>query len=174
MFDQIDDILHGMRLRQAARVAPPWPATSAGSSSKAKISCARRSAGELGLRDQARRARAFHFLGVAQLVAVGGGAEGNEDGGASGRRDFRRGDRARAANDQVRLGKTLGNVSDKGQNLRVDFSPRIRLAHSIIVALAGLVDDGDALFSVPPTDRRRRRSARLIASAPWLPPVIRM
>jgi len=56
---------------------------SRGWSSNEKISCVKTFRGELGLRDQTRRAGALHFLGVAQLMAVGGGAERDEDGGTA-------------------------------------------------------------------------------------------
>ena len=51
-----------------------------------------------------------------------------------------------AADDQIGLGKSLRHVSDEGQNLRVDFTSSIGHSHSIIVAFAGLVHDGDAIF----------------------------
>ena len=145
LFDQVHDILHGVRLRETARVGR-HRLQFGGLVEQTKNFLRKTFRGELGLRDQPRRAGALHFLGVAQLVAVGGGAEGDEDGGASGGGDFRGRDGARAADDQIGLGKSLRHVPDEGQYLRVDFTPRIRHAHSIIVAFAGLVNDGDAIF----------------------------
>ena len=80
-------------------------------------------------------------------MGVGGGAEGDEDGGASGGGYFRHGDRARAADDQICLGKALRHVLDKGKNLRVEFAPRISVSHRIIVAFSGLMHDEKLIFS---------------------------
>ncbi len=85
--------------------------------------------------------------GVARLVGVGGGAEGDEDGGASGGGNFRHRDRARAADDQICLGKALRHILDKGKNLRVEFTPRISDSHRIIVAFSGLMHDEKLIFS---------------------------
>jgi len=60
--------------------------------------------------------------------------------------DFGSRNRARPADDQISLGKPLCHVPDEGHYLRVDFAPRIRHTHSIIVALAGLMNDRDAIL----------------------------
>ena len=70
-----------------------------GWSSKEKISLVRRSGVSSVLREQAGGASILHGGGVAGLVRIGCGAEGDEDGGASGGSYFRHGDRARAADD---------------------------------------------------------------------------
>jgi hypothetical protein len=56
-------------------------------------------AGQLFLGQDSRGARRFHGLRVSQLMRIGGGAERYEDGGTTGGGDFRRCDRARAADD---------------------------------------------------------------------------
>jgi hypothetical protein len=162
-----------MRLRQPRARWPPSLALRPADRATKNFLC-KTFRGELGLRDESRRARPLHFLGVAQLVAIGGGAEGDEDGGASGRRDFRGRDGARAADDQIGLGKSLRHVPDEGQYLRVDFTPRIGHAHGIIIALAGLMDDRDAVLFAQPAKSAASTKVRLMTSAPWLPPVIRI
>ena len=87
-------------------------------------------------------------------MRVGGGAEGDKDGGASGGGYFRHGDRARAADDQVRLGKPLRHVFDKGNDLRLEFAPRICYANRIIVAFASLMHDEKLIFSLRETVER--------------------
>ena len=104
-------------------------------------------------------------------MRVGGSAEGDKDGGTSGGRHFRHRDRARAADDQVRLGKALRHILDKGKDLRVKFAPRIRFANSIIVAFAGLMHHEKLIFSAA-SRSSASITARLIGSAPRLPPVM--
>ena len=144
-FDQVDDFLHGVRLRHAPRVGR-HRLQFGGPVQQSKNFLRQTFRGELGLGDEPRRACLFHFLGVAQLVAVRGCAEGDEDGGASGGGDLGGGNGAGAANDQIGLGESLGHVPDEGENLRVDFAARIGHANRIIVALAGLVNDRDAML----------------------------
>ena len=102
---------------------------------------------QLVLRQQAGRAGVLHGCGIARLVGVGGGPEGDEDGGASGGGYFRDGDRARPADDQVRLGKPLRHIFDEGDDLRLEFAPRISHSNRIIVAFAGLMHDEKLIFS---------------------------
>src|SRR5712672_3296223 len=92
-------------------------------------------------------AGARHLLGVAQLVAVGGMPERDEDGGASGSGNFRRRDGPSAANDHIRRGKTIRHIGEKGHDLRWKFAPRVCRAHRIIIAFAGLMHDGQFAFS---------------------------
>ncbi|MGA2099266.1 MAG: hypothetical protein ABSH39_23520 [Candidatus Acidiferrum sp.] len=89
----------------------------------------------------------MHFLRIAQLVAVGGGTERNENGGTAGGCDFRRGDGSCPANDYVGPGKTFRHVGEEGDDLGVDFAARVGGADSIIVALASLVNDGKIGFA---------------------------
>ena len=74
-------------------------------------------------------------------MRVRGSAEGDKDGGAAGGGNFRHGDRTRAADDQVRLGKALRHVIDKGNDLRMDCAPCIFFTDGIIVAFASLMHD---------------------------------
>ncbi len=97
--------------------------------------------GEFRLWNHAPRARAGHFLRVAQLVAVCGAPEGNEDGGAARCGYFCCGNGSCSANDDIRPGKALRHVREKGHYLRVDLAPRVRGAHRIIVTFASLMHD---------------------------------
>jgi len=90
-----------MRPGQAARSAslffdlPGW-------ASREKISLVSRSAVSSGSGNHAPRARAGHFPRVAQLVAIGGVPEGNEDGGAARCCYFCCGNGSCSANDDIR------------------------------------------------------------------------
>ena len=85
--------------------------------------------------------------------------------GASGGGDFRDGDRAGAADDQVGLGESLRHIREEGRHLRVDFAPRIGRANGIIVALAGLVNDREPLFSAA-SKSSASTTARLMCASP--------
>src|ERR1700722_11079170 len=80
-------------------------------------------------------------------MGISGRAEGDEEGGASGSGYFGHRDRARAADDQICLGKALRHILDEGHYLRSEFAPRVRHANSIIVAFTGLVHDEKLVFS---------------------------
>src|SRR5882762_5414481 len=82
---------------------------------------------------------AGHFLRVAQLVAVRRPSERDEDGGSARSGDFRCGDGSCPANNCISPGKAFRHVREEGDNLRVDFAPRIAGAYSIIIAFAGLM-----------------------------------
>ncbi len=114
--------------------------------------------GEFVFGDQTACACACHFLRVAQLVAVGGGSEGNEDGGAARGCDFRRGDGSCSANDHICPGKAFRHIRKEGDDLRVDFAPRVGGAHGIIIAFAGLMHDGELIFSARQGGPWRRRT----------------
>src|SRR5580693_2121550 len=80
-------------------------------------------------------------------MRVCGGAEGDEDGGTTGGGNFGRRDRARTAENQICLGKTLRHILDEGHNLRSEFTSRISHAHSIIIAFTSLMHDEKLVFS---------------------------
>src|SRR5580704_12155829 len=80
-------------------------------------------------------------------MRVSGRAEGDEDGGTTGGGNFGRRDRARTAENQICLGKTLRHILDEGHNLRSEFASRISHAHSIIVAFTSLMHDEKLIFS---------------------------
>ncbi len=69
--------------------------------------------GEFRLWNHAPRARAGHFPRVAQLVAIGGVPEGNEDGGAARGGYLCCGNGSCSANDDIRPGKALRHVRDR-------------------------------------------------------------
>src|SRR3954469_7226387 len=73
---------------------------------------------EFRLGNHAACAGARHLLGVAQLMAVCGVPERDEDGGTTRRGNFRRGDGAGPADNHVRPGKTLRHVREEGHDLR--------------------------------------------------------
>ncbi len=131
----------------SARARSSISAIFRGWSRREKISVVRRSGVSSVLREEPGGAGVLHGGGIARLVGVGGGAEGDEDGGASGGGNFRHGDRARAADDQVCLGKALRHILDKGNDLRVEFAPRICVSHRIIVTFSGLMHDEKLIFS---------------------------
>ena len=133
--------------RASDRAAVDCCSICSGWSTREKISRVSRSAVSSILRNHTAGARALHFLRVTQLVAVGGGSEGNEDGGAARGCDFRRGDGSCSANDHICPGKALGHIREEGDNLRIDLAPRVRGAHRIIIAFAGLVHDRELIFS---------------------------
>ncbi len=85
-------------------------------------------------------------LRVAQLVAVGRPSERNEDGGSTRGSDFRCGDGSCPTYNHICPGKAIGHVREEGDNLRVDFAPRIGGAYGIIIAFAGLMHDGQFAF----------------------------
>jgi len=53
----------------------------------------------------------------------------------------------------------------------VNFAPRVRGAHRIIIAVTGLMHDGEFILA-PRQAVHCIHKNRLIGSAPWLPPVI--
>src|ERR1700685_4246321 len=93
-FDQIDDVSGGVG-------AGHLPGTRGQLAEGARIAGERQNfarqtlAGALVFGEQARSPGLYHFLGIAQLMAVGGGPERNEEGGATGGGDLRNGDGAR-------------------------------------------------------------------------------
>src|SRR5204863_7886202 len=70
-----------------------------------------------------------------------------KDGGTAGGGEFGGGDGTCSANDEVGPGKAFRHVRKKRDDLRVEFAPRVRSAHRIIVAFAGLVHDAQVGFS---------------------------
>src|SRR6267143_3828148 len=120
---------------------------------------------------------ARHFLRVTQLVAVGGSSEGDKDSGATRGCDFRCGDGSCSANDHICPGKALRHVRQEGDNLRVNFAPRVRGAYSIIVAVAGLMHNGEFVLAPHeavhrihknPIDRQRALATASDQQTKWL------
>ena len=146
LFEQVHNIFHGARLRQRTRALFHFR-DSPGLVEERENFVGQALGRQFVLRQQAGGSGVLHGLGVAHLVRVGGGAEGDEDGGASGGGYFRDSDRARTADDQVRLGKPLRHILDEGHNLRLEFAPRISHANRIIVAFSGLMHDEKLIFS---------------------------
>src|SRR5207249_7178158 len=85
---------------------------------------------------------AEHFLRIAELMAVRRPAKRDKDGGAARSGDFRGGDGSCAANNNVCPGKALRHVCEEGDNFCFDFAPRISRAYSVVIALAGLMNNG--------------------------------
>src|ERR1700687_276315 len=109
LFNHVDDVVCGVGPGQAsrgARLAFDFP----GLVEEGENFAAKALRRELRFWNHAAGARARHLLGVAQLVAVGGVPEGNENRGAPGSGNFRRGDSSRPADDDVRPGKALRHV----------------------------------------------------------------
>src|SRR5712672_971849 len=146
LFNHVDDVACGIRPSQASRgtrLAFDFP----GLVEERENFGAEALGGEFRFWNHAACAGARHLLGVAQLVAVGGVPDGYEDSGASGSGNFRRGDGPCAANDHIRPGETFRHVGEKGHDLRWKFAPRVRGAHRIIIAFAGLMHDDQFAFS---------------------------
>src|SRR5690348_7531833 len=96
--------------------------------------------------DNASGAGVLHSLRVAKLMAVGGGSEGDKDGGTPRGSNFRHRDGARPANNQVGLCEPLRHVPDEGTDLRIELKLSIRLTNGIIVAFAGLMHHEKLIF----------------------------
>src|SRR5690349_10881666 len=89
-FDEVDDIASGMGTRELARVrGKDFDFLRA--IDEIENFASQPLGGEFWLGDQPASAGANHFAGVLELVAVGGAAKGDEDGGASGSGHFRGG-----------------------------------------------------------------------------------
>src|SRR3984893_14714854 len=168
LFNHVDDVACSVRPGQASRgtrLAFDFP----GLVEEEENFAAEALGCELWLRNHATCACARNLLGVAQLVAVGGVPEGNENGGASGSGNFRRSDCARPADDDIRPGTALRHVVETGHNLRWKFAPRVCGAHRIIVALASLMHDGQFTLSrgqtVHRVDHRAIDHQRALAAA---------
>src|SRR5579864_6369746 len=109
LFNHVDDVARRVRPGQASRgtrLAFDFPRLVEDGEDFAAEALGR----ELRFWNHAASAAARHLLGVAQLVAVGGVPERDEDRGASGSGNFRRGDGPRPADDYVRPGEALRHV----------------------------------------------------------------
>ena len=99
------------------RAAAPICAKRARLPSSEATSCARRSAGELGLRQQAGSIGIGEGLGVVALMIVGGGRQRNEDGRLPGGRDLGDGAGSGAAHQQIGASEGARHVVDEGRHL---------------------------------------------------------
>ncbi len=160
--------------RASARARVPSSTSLAGWSMSARISRARRRSAQFRLGNQPGRPGAHQFLGIAHLVAIRRGAEGDEDGRAAGGGNFGDGDRAGTADDQVGVGETFRHAGEKRGYFRFDIRSRVSFEHGIVVALAGLMNDFQAVSFVGRKIFSASITARFTAREPWLPPVIKM
>src|SRR6266436_1700041 len=113
LFNHVDDVAYGIGPSQAprgTRLAFDFPGLVEEGGNFAGEALGR----ELRFWNHAACAGALHLLGIAQLVAVGGVPKWDEDGGASGSGNFRRGNGPGAANNYVRPGEALSHVDEKG------------------------------------------------------------
>ena len=83
LFEQVHDILHRARARERPRTLFHL-ADSPGLVQEGENFVRQPLGRQFVLRQQASGACVLHRCGIARLVRVGGGAEGDEDGGASG------------------------------------------------------------------------------------------
>ena len=120
---------------------------SRGWSRREKISFAQAFGCQFPFGNQSSGAGVHHFLRVAQLMAVGGASERNEDRGAARGGYFRDGDRSCAANDHIGPGKAFRHVAEERDNFRAIPCCSVGGLHHIIVALAGLMHDLQLVFS---------------------------
>ena len=157
-----------------ARACRQLDAASADRASKAKISCASRSPVSSGSGiSRAAPARTISWALRNWWLSVAA-PNGMKMRGAPRRGNFRDGDRARAANDQVRLGRIAPAYSRRRARPRRGFraahTPRAR--HYSRARRSG--GRSRAAVSCGASKSTASTTARLIASEPWLPPVISM
>ena len=110
------------------------------------------------------RAGVHHFLGVAQLVAIGSRAERMNMAARPAAAISADGDRASSADDHIGPAKRSAMFVRNGRLPRWRIAPRVCGAYGVVIAFAGLMHDGESFLRA--ASGPSRPLVRLIASAP--------